>query len=196
MGKWQGLNNDCYYFQVLSTLHKFGQSEHRVNHQRPMRRLAEDNDCYSLWRKLKCGLHNSVCRIWPIVWFSHPTHLTFYLLPSVMTSVMCGGSVLWYNRSNYRKMENCEWTDPCAGGGWHSRELPWIINSMHQLSTLHSHYIPIISTIRTFNSCILHLLKISVLHEKYMFESEDWSTEDEAWYWHWTNWPGLLVILR
>ena len=78
MGKWPGLNNDCYYFQVLSSVQAFSQSELRVNPKNPMRRLADDNDCYSLWRKLKCGLHNSVCRIWPIVWFSHPTHLTFH----------------------------------------------------------------------------------------------------------------------
>ena len=78
-----------------------------------------------------------------------------------LTSVMCGGSVLWYNRDNYRKMENCEWTDPRAGGGWHSRVIPWIINSMHQLSTLHGHYIPMISTAtattKTFNiQCSTH----------------------------------------
>ena len=52
------------------------------------------------------------------------------------------------------------------------RVIPWIINSMHQLSTsLHGHYIPIISTIRTFNIQLMHptilpSLKISVFLNK------------------------------
>ena len=39
MGKWPGLNNDSYYFQVLSSVPAFSQSELRVNTKNPMRRL-------------------------------------------------------------------------------------------------------------------------------------------------------------